>query len=84
MYILYFTTLKLKCYFLFQESDIQVHKSMRRVEGMYDLTTEVIVVFLDFHKCQTACNLLVEKLDETVSVGMPEFYHAGTTLETLR
>lgn len=51
---------------------------------MYVMTTEVIVVFLDFNKCQTACNLLVEKLDESVSVGMPEFYHAGTTLETLR
>lgn len=67
-----------------KESDIQVHKSMRRAESMYDMTSEVIVVFLDFHKCQTACNLLVEKLDETVSVGMPEYYHAGTTLETLR
>lgn len=67
-----------------KESDIQIHKSMRRVESMYDMTAEVIVVFLDFHKCQASCNILVEKLDETVNVGMPEFYHAGTTLETLR
>jgi len=63
---------------------MKVYKSLRRVEGMYDFVTEVVVVFLDFNKCQTACNLLVEKLDETVTVGNPEFYHAGTTLETLR
>ncbi|KAL4233307.1 hypothetical protein ACF0H5_007990 [Mactra antiquata] len=67
-----------------KETDIQVHKNIRRAESMYVMTTEVIVVFLDFNKCQMACNLLVEKLDESVSVGMPEFYHAGTTLETLR
>ena len=63
---------------------MQVHKAMRRVETMYEMDAEVVVVFLDFHKCQSACNLLVEKLDETVTVNLPEFYHAGTTLETLR
>ncbi|WAR07815.1 IKBP1-like protein [Mya arenaria] len=67
-----------------KEADIKIHKLMRRLEGMYDMVTEVIVVFLDFHKCQSACNLLVEKLDEAVTVGTPEFFHAGTTLETLR
>lgn len=70
--------------FFFQETDIKVHKTLRRVQSMYEYITEVIVVFMDFNKCQAACNLLVEKLDETVSVAMPEFYHAGTTLETLR
>ena len=63
---------------------MQVHKTMRRSDTMYIMDAEVVVVFLDFHKYQTACNLLVEKLDETVSVGVPEFYHASTTLETLR
>ena len=63
---------------------MKVHKAMRRVETMYEMDAEVVVVFLDFHKCQSACNLLVEKLDETVTVNLPEFYHAGTTLETLR
>ncbi|KAH3729708.1 interleukin-1 receptor-associated kinase 1-binding protein 1-like [Dreissena polymorpha] len=67
-----------------KESDMKIHKSLRRSAAMYDMVTEVIVVFMDFHKCQTACNLLVEKLDETVTVGNPEFFHAGTTLETLR
>ena len=51
---------------------------------MYEMDAEVVVIFLDFHKCQSASNLLVEKLDESVIVSLPEFYHAGTTLETLR
>ena len=63
---------------------MKIHKLLRRADAMYDLVTEVIVVFLDFHKCQAACNLLVEKLDESVTIGNPEFFHAGTTLETLR
>lgn len=67
-----------------KDSDIQVHKSMKRADTMYEMDAEVVVVFLDFHKCQSASNMLVEKLDETVTVGLPEFYHAGTTLETLR
>lgn len=67
-----------------KDVDIQVHKSMRRVESMYEIDAEVVVIFLDFHKCQSASNLLVEKLDESVTVSLPEFYHAGTTLETLR
>lgn len=67
-----------------KETDIQVHKFMQRSESMFEMTGEVIAVFMDFHKCQMACNLLVEKLDETVTVGLPEFYHAETTLETLR
>ena len=70
-------------YFL-QDTDIQVHKSMRRIDTMYEMDTEVVVLFLDFNKCQSASNLLVEKLDESVTVRLPEFFHAGTTLETLR
>lgn len=67
-----------------KDTDIQVHKSMRRIDTMYEMDTEVVVLFLDFNKCQSASNLLVEKLDESVTVGLPEFFHAGTTLETLR
>ncbi|KAK3580271.1 hypothetical protein CHS0354_023509 [Potamilus streckersoni] len=67
-----------------KDTDMKVHKQMRRIDSFYEMTAEVVVVFLDFHKCQTACNLLVEKLDETVIVCPPEFYHASSTLENLR
>jgi len=57
---------------------------MRRVDGMYSLETVVEVVFCELHKCQTVSNILVEKLDETVTVCLPEFSHAPQTLHNLR
>ena len=45
---------------------------------------EVQAVFVDIGKCQTVSNLLVEKLDESVTVCLPQFYHASTTLQNLR
>jgi hypothetical protein len=51
---------------------------------MYSLETVVEVVFCELHKCQTVSNILVEKLDETVTVCLPEFSHAPQTLHNLR
>ena len=34
--------------------------------------------------CELSPNILVEKLDETVTDSQPKFYHAGTTLEPVR
>ena len=49
---------------------------LQRIDGLYQLDAEVTANFVDFKKCQTVSNFLVEKLDESVRVGLPEFYRA--------
>ena len=41
-------------------------------------------MFLDISKWQSVCNFLVEKLDDSVKVGPPEFIQSTTVLEQLR
>ncbi|XP_064595138.1 interleukin-1 receptor-associated kinase 1-binding protein 1-like [Liolophura sinensis] len=67
-----------------KESDLQEYKTTQRVESAYKVNVELHVQFSDFQKCQSVSNLLVEKLDETVHVGLPEFYHTAQSLENLR
>ena len=54
------------------------------MDGQYQLDAEIIVTFVDFKKCQTVSNFLVEKLDVNVKINLPEFYHSPQRLENLR
>lgn len=45
---------------------------------------EINVEFYDFKVCQELCNLLVEKLDESVFISRPVFAHGPGKLETAR
>ncbi|KAI8498674.1 PREDICTED: interleukin-1 receptor-associated kinase 1-binding protein 1-like [Branchiostoma belcheri] len=67
-----------------KEGDTQISKVIQRVDGLYHMEGEVRVVFVDFLKCQGVCNFLVEKMDETVVVATPEFFHSPQRLEELR
>ena len=64
--------------------DFTIHKSLQRVEKLYQMEVEVVVEFSDFSKCEQVCNLLVEKLDETVKVLRPFLYHTPSKLDSLR
>lgn len=64
--------------------DFTIHKSLQRVEKLYQMEVEVVVEFSDFSKCEQVCNLLVEKLDETVKVSRPFLYHTPSKLDSLR
>ncbi len=78
---------RLQCiysFFVIQEGDIRVTKALERIDGLYHLDAEVSAHFVDFNNCQALSNFLVEKLDETVRVSPPEFYHGPQTLENLR
>ncbi|XP_067882945.1 interleukin-1 receptor-associated kinase 1-binding protein 1 homolog isoform X2 [Heterodontus francisci] len=44
----------------------------------------VCVIFGDFGKMEDLCNLLVEKLDSSVIVGSPQFYHTTEAVESIR
>lgn len=64
--------------------DFQIHKTLNRTEKLYQMEVEVVVEFSDFSKCEQVCNLLVEKLDETVRVSHPVLYHTASKLDSLR
>lgn len=64
--------------------DFQIHKTLNRTEKLYQMEVEVVVEFSDFSKCEQVCNLLVEKLDETVRVSRPVLYHTASKLDSLR
>ncbi|EDO32163.1 predicted protein [Nematostella vectensis] len=62
----------------------KINRILTRQEKTYFYETEIIVEFSDFLKCEEVSNLLVEKLDETVTVSPPVFYHSTERLANLR
>ncbi|CAO2634158.1 Interleukin-1 receptor-associated kinase 1-binding protein 1 [Lemmus lemmus] len=45
---------------------------------------QVCITFTEFGKMQNICNFLVEKLDSSVAISPPEFYHTSGSIENLR
>uniref|UniRef100_A0A7N4Q135 Interleukin 1 receptor associated kinase 1 binding protein 1 n=1 Tax=Sarcophilus harrisii TaxID=9305 RepID=A0A7N4Q135_SARHA len=45
---------------------------------------QVCITFTEFGKMQDVCNLLVEKLDNSVIISPPQFYHTSGAIENLR
>ncbi|XP_045700087.1 interleukin-1 receptor-associated kinase 1-binding protein 1 isoform X1 [Phyllostomus hastatus] len=45
---------------------------------------KVCITFTEFGKMQNICNLLVEKLDSSVVISQPQFYHTPGSVENLR
>ncbi|KAG2468137.1 interleukin-1 receptor-associated kinase 1-binding protein 1 homolog [Polypterus senegalus] len=67
-----------------QEENVKVIKDIRRFETAYCMDAEVCAIFADLEKMQNVANLFVEKLDSSVVVGSPEFYHTTENLEKVR
>ncbi|XP_056421898.1 interleukin-1 receptor-associated kinase 1-binding protein 1 isoform X1 [Hyla sarda] len=66
------------------EGDITISKEIERKANAYQMDAEVCVVFEDFEKLQNICNMLVEKLDSSVCISSPHFYHSPENMEKLR
>nr|XP_042137316.1 interleukin-1 receptor-associated kinase 1-binding protein 1 isoform X1 [Peromyscus maniculatus bairdii] len=64
--------------------NVAVTKDIRRVENAYHMEAEVCITFTEFGKMQNICNFLVEKLDSSVVINPPEFYHTPGSVENLR
>ncbi|XP_040839597.1 interleukin-1 receptor-associated kinase 1-binding protein 1 isoform X2 [Ochotona curzoniae] len=45
---------------------------------------QVCITFTEFEKMQNICNFLVEKLDSSVVISPPQFYHTPDSVENLR
>ncbi|KAM4771052.1 interleukin-1 receptor-associated kinase 1-binding protein 1 [Rhinophrynus dorsalis] len=66
------------------EENITISKEFHRTLNTYQMEAEVCVIFSDFEKLQSICNLLVEKLDRSITICSPHFYHSPERMEKLR
>uniref|UniRef100_A0A8C9HJ01 Interleukin-1 receptor-associated kinase 1-binding protein 1 n=1 Tax=Piliocolobus tephrosceles TaxID=591936 RepID=A0A8C9HJ01_9PRIM len=67
-----------------EAENITMTKDFRRVENAYHMEAEVCITFTEFGKMQNICNFLVEKLDSSVVISPPQFYHTPGSVENLR
>nr|XP_061806201.1 interleukin-1 receptor-associated kinase 1-binding protein 1 homolog [Nerophis lumbriciformis] len=67
-----------------REDDLTVRKFLHRDEELYHMNAEVTVTFSDFEKMENACSILLEKLDKSVLVGQPKFFHSAECLNQVR
>ncbi|XP_066468558.1 interleukin-1 receptor-associated kinase 1-binding protein 1 [Tiliqua scincoides] len=66
------------------EDNVTVTKHFSRIDNAYNMEAEVCITFSDFGKMQDVCNFLVEKLDSSVIINPPHFYHTMETIDVLR
>ncbi|XP_003976197.2 interleukin-1 receptor-associated kinase 1-binding protein 1 homolog [Takifugu rubripes] len=66
------------------DKDASVRKFLQREGEQYRMDAEVLVNFSDFEIMERVCSLLLEKLDRSVCVGTPEFYHSTECLGQMR
>ncbi|XP_042359479.1 interleukin-1 receptor-associated kinase 1-binding protein 1 homolog [Plectropomus leopardus] len=66
------------------DKDASVRKFLHREANQYHMEAEVVVTFSDFEKMERVCSVLLEKLDRTVSVGTPQFFHSAESLNHMR
>uniref|UniRef100_A0A1A7X6J1 Interleukin-1 receptor-associated kinase 1 binding protein 1 n=1 Tax=Iconisemion striatum TaxID=60296 RepID=A0A1A7X6J1_9TELE len=64
--------------------DMTVRKFLQRNAETYCMDAEVVVMFSDFEKMEQIRSILLEKLDKSVCVGAPQFYHSPECLGQLR
>ncbi|XP_068197928.1 interleukin-1 receptor-associated kinase 1-binding protein 1 homolog isoform X1 [Antennarius striatus] len=64
--------------------DASVRRFLRREADQYRMDAEVTVTFSDFEMMERVCSVLLEKLDKSVCVGTPHFYHSDEGLSQVR
>ncbi|KAM7368167.1 hypothetical protein PAMP_014413 [Pampus punctatissimus] len=67
-----------------KDDDTTVRRFLHREADLYHMDAEVTVTFSDFEKMERICSVLLEKLDKSVCVGTPQFYHSAECLSQLR
>ncbi|XP_069014704.1 interleukin-1 receptor-associated kinase 1-binding protein 1 homolog [Embiotoca jacksoni] len=66
------------------DEDASVRKFLHRDADLYRMDAEVMVTFSDFEKMERVGSILLEKLDRSVCVGTPHFYHSAECLSQMR
>ncbi|ERE76925.1 interleukin-1 receptor-associated kinase 1-binding protein 1-like isoform 2 [Cricetulus griseus] len=72
-----------------KEAAAEAKKSVSRrldyiTQSLQQQGLQVCITFTEFGKMQNICNFLVEKLDSSVVISPPEFYHTQGSIENLR
>ncbi|KAF3702637.1 Interleukin-1 receptor-associated kinase 1-binding protein 1 -like protein [Channa argus] len=67
-----------------KDEDTSVRRFLHREADLYHMAAEVLVTFSDFEKMEQIRSILLEKLDKSVCVGAPQFYHSPGCLSELR
>ncbi|KAM6954392.1 interleukin-1 receptor-associated kinase 1-binding protein 1 homolog [Aplochiton taeniatus] len=67
-----------------KDENTTVLKQLQRVDELYHMEVEVKVIFSDLVRMERLCNVLLEKLDRSVCVGTPQFYHSPECLSQQR
>nr|XP_020459379.1 interleukin-1 receptor-associated kinase 1-binding protein 1 [Monopterus albus] len=67
-----------------KDEDTSVRRFLHRQADLYHMDAEVVVTFSDFETMERVCSVLLEKLDKSVCVGSPQFYHSAGCLSQLR
>ncbi|XP_019125408.2 interleukin-1 receptor-associated kinase 1-binding protein 1 homolog [Larimichthys crocea] len=66
------------------DRDTSVRRFLHREADQYHMDAEVVVTFSDFENMERVCRVLLEKLDKSVCVGTPHFYHSAECLSQMR
>ncbi|KAK5853227.1 hypothetical protein PBY51_007033 [Eleginops maclovinus] len=66
------------------DGDTSVRRFLHREADQYHMEAEVKVTFSDFDKMERVCSVLLEKLDKSVCVGTPHFFHSAESLNQMR
>ncbi|XP_038863046.1 interleukin-1 receptor-associated kinase 1-binding protein 1 homolog [Salvelinus namaycush] len=64
--------------------ELTVTRHIYRADDLYHMEALVMVVFSDFGQMERVCIVLLEKLDKSVCVSTPHFYHSEECLSLLR
>ena len=62
---------------------INVSKACKKNNQKYQAITEISSIFDDFLKLEHVYNLLIEKMDKTVKIFDPIFFHSALRIESL-
>uniref|UniRef100_A0A8D0DV93 Interleukin 1 receptor associated kinase 1 binding protein 1 n=1 Tax=Salvator merianae TaxID=96440 RepID=A0A8D0DV93_SALMN len=66
------------------ESDVAVTRKFSKKDNTYEMEAEICITFSDLGKMQDVCNVLIEKLNSSVIISPPYFYHTMEAVDALR
>uniref|UniRef100_A0A3B3DXV3 Interleukin-1 receptor-associated kinase 1 binding protein 1 n=1 Tax=Oryzias melastigma TaxID=30732 RepID=A0A3B3DXV3_ORYME len=67
-----------------RDEDTSVRRFLQRDADVYRMDAEILATFSDFEKMEQIRSILLEKLDRSVFVGTPQFFHSPESLSGTR
>ncbi|MEQ2291295.1 hypothetical protein AMECASPLE_012029 [Ameca splendens] len=67
-----------------RDEHMSARQFLHRDADTFSMNAEIVVTFSEFQKMEQMCRILLEKLDRSVHVGAPQFFHSAASLSQLR